>query len=98
MGQIQYKTKVQYIWNSEGTEKEPYINYKRVLGRSDCTLKNHEHTYYNSDLFPSMLNRAHKNATQGKEWCRLRELPDGVQVDTSKFLAVVTVSLPDNFR
>ena len=97
MGKIEYKTKVRQIRESDDTLSD-YIDYKRVLTRRDCDLKPRQHTYYNCDMFPSMLNRAHKTATNGREWCRLRDLPECVKIDTSKFLAVVTIELPDNFR
>ena len=79
-------------------EKIPYIEFKREVRRADCSMRNHEHTYYNSDLFPSMLNRIHKQLTNNKEWCSLTSLPEHVTIDTSKFLAVVTITLPETFK
>lgn len=97
MAAIHFKTKVRSLVEADQTES-PYIDLKRCVTRKDCNLKPHQHVYYNSDLFPSMLNRAYRQITQGREWLRLSELPPGVNVDTSGFLAVVTIQLPENFR
>ena len=97
MAQIQFKTKVRKLHEADDTLSD-YIELKRAVTRHDCDLKPHQHTYYNCDMFPAMLNRAYKAVTGSKEWIRLNQLPEGVTVDTSKFLAVVTVQLPENFR
>jgi hypothetical protein len=94
---IRYKTKVKYMYG-DNDEKIPYIEFKREVKRADCSMRRHERTYYNSDLFPSMLNRVHKQLTNNKEWCRLTDLPEHISIDTSKFLAVVTITLPDTFK
>lgn len=94
--QITFKTKVRKLHNGDGTTSD-YIEPKRVVGRVDCNLRPHEHTYYNSDLFPAMLNGAYNKVIGGKAFLCLESLPAGVTVDTSKFLAIVTVTLPDTF-
>ncbi len=96
MATITFKTKVRKIDEGDGTTSE-YIDYKRDVSRRDCDLKPHQHTYYNSDLFPGMLRSAYATATNGREWIRLKDLPSCVTVDTSKFLATVTVTLPPEF-
>jgi hypothetical protein len=45
-----------------------------------------------------MLNGAYQKVIKNKEWCRLSQLPENVKVDTSNFLAVVTVTLPESFK
>lgn len=97
-GAIVFKTKPYEVKQSDGT-KRLAIDWKKKLQRTDCTLRAHEHPYYNSDLFVLMLNRAYR-AIIGHyaSWCYLNELPEGVTVDTSKFMAVVTIKLPPNFR
>ena len=90
---ITYKVKVKQIGIAGETATEPYIEYKREIGRHDCDIRPHQHEYYNSDLFISMLKGAHKAATGGKQWCRLSQLPPSVAVDTSGFLAVVSVTV-----
>lgn len=97
MSTIQFKTKVRTMHEADDS-KSPYVELKREVSRHDCNLRPHQHTYYNSDLFPSMLNRAYRAVTGNREWLLLSQLPEGVTVDTSKFLAVVTIRLPENFR
>jgi hypothetical protein len=74
-----------------GDAKRAYVDYKAKVSRSDCDLKPHQHYYFNSDLFPSMLQRAYETALGGKRWGYLDALPDTVTVDASGFLACVTV-------
>jgi hypothetical protein len=46
-----------------------------------------------------MLNSAYRRIIgEYATWCYLDELPVGVTVDTSKFLAVVRIALPLEFR
>lgn len=97
MAHIQFKTKVKKLIESDNTESA-YIELKRRVKKSDCSLRPHEHTYYNSDLFEGILNRAYQAITHGKEWVRLNALPQHVTVDTSKFLAVVKIELPATFK
>jgi len=94
---VQFKTKIKYIYVND-TEKKPVVDYKRKVNRIDCNLRPHQHTYYNSDLFPSMLQRAYEKVTGGRDWSYLDCLPEGVQVDDSKFMAIVTVNLPESFK
>lgn len=89
---VSYKTKVKTM--SDGRK---YIDYKKLVGRSDCNLKPCDHLYYNSDLFVSMLKRALSIEQQGREWQYLDCIPASVKVDESKFLAVVTITLPQEF-
>lgn len=84
---IQYKTKVKKM--VDGRE---YIEYKKNLGRKDTPLKPHEHTYYNSDLFSSILTRTAQKAQDSRTWCYVDELPAGITLDTTGFLAVVTIT------
>jgi hypothetical protein len=91
-----YKTKPYKIWEDEKTFRLA-INFKQELGRTDCNLKPHEHSYYNSDLFAGMLKRAAREAQQGRSWQYLDSLPDCITVDTSRFLAVVRIQLPASF-
>jgi hypothetical protein len=62
-------------------------------------MKPCDHTYYNSDLFPGILNKTYQRIKgEYKTWSYVDELPEGCSVDASKFLAVVRVVLPENFR
>lgn len=97
MAKIVFKTKPYSIWS--GDVQRQAITFKKTLTRSNCDLKPHEHNYYNCDLFPGMLNRAYRKVIgEYKTWAYVDDLPVGVSVDTSKFLAVVTVELPANFK
>lgn len=95
MRAIQFKTKVRQITEHDGTRSQ-YIDFKRKLTKSDCTLKPHEHMYYNSDVFISILNRVYRRIIgEHTEWKRVQDLPSEITLDTSRFLAVVTIPLPD---
>ena len=95
MKTVSFKTKVKEIW--DGDIKKPFITFKKSITRSDCDFNYHEHTYGNSDLFLNMLNGSYKQAINNKEWSKLENLPESVQVDSSKFLATVTITLPESF-
>lgn len=97
---VEYKTKPFDVrQGKDSTETRKAINFKKTLGRTDCNLRPVDHRYYNSDLFPGMLNRAARQVIgEYREWAYLDELPAGVTVDTSKFLAVVRIELPESFR
>lgn len=86
---ITYKTKIKDFADNGGK----YIDYKKTFGRADCNLRPHEHSYYNSDMFPAMLNRAALKAQNNKQWCRIEDLPSCIVVDDSKFMAVVTMTI-----
>lgn len=94
---IEYKTKPYPVIQPDGTERQA-VTWKKQLTRKDCTLRPHEHDYYNSDLFAAILTRAYRVIVGTSEWCYLDRIPAGVTVDTSKFLAVVTIPLAKNFR
>jgi hypothetical protein len=84
---IEYRVKVRKM--EDGRE---YIDYKKKLNRSDCLLKPHEHAYYNCDMFPSILTESALNVQNNRTGCYLDELPQGVSVDTTAFLAVVNIT------
>lgn len=96
---IEYKTRPCKVWDAGGVDYRLAIDWKRRLHRADCNLRPQDHTYYNSDLFEGMLNSAYRRIIgEYATWCYLDELPVGVTVDTSKFLAVVRIALPLEFR
>ena len=91
---ITFKTKV--IEDSHGKK---YIMCKKTLTRHNCNLKPHEHRLYNSQLFAPCLNSIYRKAIGEYTKCIcLDELPPCVTVNTSKFLAVVTVNCIDNIH
>ena len=90
---ITYKTKIKLLGNSQSDEKAEYVVYKKDITRKDCLLKPHEHDYYNCDMFPSLLKRAHNEAIKNQEWCKLSELPENVTVEKNGFLSTVKVKV-----
>lgn len=93
---LQFKTKVLEPVEADESEAD-YIELKSEFHRSDCTLLPDEHRYCNSDLVPAVLNSAMREVTGGRPWFRLSELPAGVPVDTSGFLAIVRIQLLESF-
>ena len=88
---IQYKTKVKKF--SDGRK---YIDYKKTIEKKDFVGKPHEHNLYNSDLFKNCMNRCYKAIIgEYKRWEFIDSLPHGVSIDTSGFLAIVTINAPD---
>jgi len=81
---ITYKTKVRQM------EGRAYIDFKRTFSRKDCSLRPHEHDYYNSDLFPGLLRRFAEKMQRGRSWAYLDELPAGITVDQTGFLSTIT--------
>jgi hypothetical protein len=88
---ITFKTKIRTMLDSDNKPLE-YIEYKRKVSRANCNLRPHEHSYYNSDLFPSMLQRAYDKAIGNREWIALDKLPANVKLDRA-FLSTVTVEI-----
>lgn len=88
---IQYKVKVK-----EMVDGRKYITYKKKITRHDFVGKPHEHRLYNCDFFHIVLMRAHTAVIgEYKTWDYIDNLPGGVSIDTSSFLAIVTITSPD---
>ena len=91
---ISYKVKVQKA--QDGTE---FFRPKTKLTKHDCTSSLASVPNSNSDIFPKILQRAHRAAlglpswAPTSYWVRLSELPDGVTLTRSGFLSVVTVEV-----
>jgi hypothetical protein len=93
---ISFKTKPYPIWDND--IKRTAINFKVKINKTDCNIKPHEHRYYNSVIFTGMLNKVYKQIIgEYRTWAFIDELPENVSIDTSKFLAIVTVTLPASF-
>ncbi len=95
MYKIQFKTKLKN-YGVLGQDDSDYkaIEYKKKLTRKDCDLNATKHNWYNSDMFESMLNRAYKETIgQYTNHSDITKLPEFVSIDTSKFLAVVTIEI-----
>ena len=95
MAKISFKAKIQTVYNMDDTVAYHCIKVPE-LTRKHCDMdafRQHPKygSYANSDLFPGMLRRIRKD--KFGETIRLDKLPDGVTVDTSGFLAVVSISV-----
>lgn len=94
---IQFKTKPFTVEDS-GRHRVAFA-WKKTLTQDDCDLKPSEHTYFNSDLFPAMLNRYYRSVIgQHSETCYVDAMPAGVSIDCRNFLATVRIRLPAEFR
>lgn len=99
MKKIEFKTKPYKIRDCGENRNEIWmaIDFKKKLAKTDTNLKPHDHKYFNSALFEQILNREYRRIIGTKDWAYLNQLPVGVSVDASKFLATVTIELPETF-
>ena len=99
MPRVTFRAKVQPVtYMGEDTPRYSRIKVPQ-LTRAHCDMAafrtdRNWGAYANSDLFLNMLNGAKKLIGVG-EYIRLDEVPTGVTVDTSGFLAEVTFELPN---
>ena len=96
MPNVQFKAKVQTVYNMDDSIAYQYIKVP-ALTRSHCDMHQFRTdrkfgSYANSDMFPSMLARAVKVIVL-RDIIRLDSIPAGVLVDTSGFLANVTIAV-----
>lgn len=96
MTQIQFKAKVQKCYFSDGT----FYEYLPVpeFDRKHCDMaafRSHPKFggFANSDLFKGMLRHVRRDLFGNSSTLKLNDIPQGVKVDTSGFLAVVTVEV-----
>jgi hypothetical protein len=96
MPTIEFKAKVETIYNPDDTPAWQWVKVP-AIDRKHCDMpafRLHAKfgAYANSDLFKNLLARELK--TLGvKEYIKLHELPPSVTIDTSGFLARVTINL-----
>ena len=97
MPTVTFKAKPETIYNPDNTPAWTWVKVPK-LSRSHCNM--HEFRTHkrfgclaNSDMFPGILARAVKAAGVG-DHIRLDQIPDAVTVDTSGFLAKISISLP----
>jgi len=104
MAQIKFKAKVQKVQRISRPDGDKiefvYVEILKIptLTRSHCDMaafrRHPKYTHFaNSDFFPGMLARIKqdKGGTLGE--LKLDQLPAGVSVDTSGFLAEVTIEV-----
>lgn len=93
---IQFKAKVQTVYNMDDTVAWQFVKVPK-LTRSHCDMPSfRSHPKFgglaNSDLFPNLISGQLK-LHNIKEDIRLDRIPECVTIDTSGFLAVVTIVL-----
>lgn len=96
MATIQFKTKTQTVYDHDGTVAWRYVSVPRITTKH-CNMdefRNHPRygAYANSDLFPSLIARALKQAQVGAT-IRTDRVPECVTIDDGGFLTQVTISL-----
>lgn len=93
--EIVFRAKIEDVFDCE-TNKVTFRRIKvPVLKRSHCDMQAFRMSrafgsYANSDLFPSILGRVRSSIAKDG-YLRLDWLPENVSVDTSGFLAKVTI-------
>jgi len=98
MPTITFRTKPETVYNMDDTPAYVEVKVPQVTTRHCDMHAFHTHprygNYTNSVLFVPMLRRdlAARGVTMGGT-LRLDQLPEGVVVDTSGFLAQVTITL-----
>lgn len=95
---ITYKVKLNDFQQSATLEFKKGFIPKKTLSRSDCSMRPQDHTYYNSDMFLSMLSREHDALTAGKRIQYVGNLPPHISIKDCGFLHEVTIELPETFR
>jgi len=95
MATIQFKGKVKTIYYTYQANRD-YIQIP-ALNSKHCEMNAFRvhpkyGSYANSQLFPGILARLSKTIFGGK-YLYLDQIPEGVTVDTSGFLAVVTITV-----
>lgn len=89
---IEFKVKPYVI--IDGDQERIAFNWKKEVSRADCNLKNHQNDYYNSDLFPRLLNQFYTDKKgQYRTWSFIDNLPEGCEIDCSGFLAKVKIDI-----
>ena len=96
MASIQFKAKAHAIQNVDGTPAYTMIDVPE-LKRNHCDMAAfRKHPRYagiaNSDLFPNALKRIARDVAPAK-FIRTDRIPEGVTIDLSGFLAVVTIEV-----
>jgi len=86
---VTFKVKIKQLL--DGETRRDILDYKLKVSRSDCNLRPCDHDYYNSDLFPSMLQRAYDRAIANRRWQYLDCLPACVTVERGAFFSTVSV-------
>jgi hypothetical protein len=97
MARIQFKAKVKTMYNMDDSVAYEYVSVP-MLNRNHCDMpafRDHPKygSYANSDLFIGMLNGIRKTIFGNNNKLKLSDIPPNVSVDTSGFLAVITINV-----
>jgi hypothetical protein len=98
MSAITFKAKPQQVFNTDSTEAYRYVRVP-IFTRAHCDMdafRRHPRygSFANSDLFPGILKRIRKERFGASGQLRLDRIPEGVSVDITGFLAIVTIAVP----
>ena len=99
MATITFKTKVKEFWNVDGSSDGKYVNIPEFT-RAHCDMAEfRRHPRFggiaNSTLFPNALKRIRRDVLRSdyRGYVRLSDIPENMNIDTSGFLAVVTITI-----
>lgn len=97
MAKIQFKGKIQTVRFTDESLNYDYIRVPE-FDRRHCDMpafRSHSKygSYANSDLFRGILRRIRAEVFGGSDLLKLNAIPEGVNVDTSGFLATVSIDI-----
>ena len=97
---VAFRAKVETVYHMDGSVAWRQVRVP-TLARKHCDMTAFRaHARFgglaNSDLFPGILARLRRDTLGGadRDYLRLDRLPAAVTVDTSGFLALVTIAVP----
>lgn len=95
MARISFKAKPINVYNPDETLAYRAVPIPRAFTRSHCDMAAfRSHAKFggiaNSDLFPNALARVRRDMFGVRDAIRLDQIPAGVSIDTSGFLAIVS--------
>jgi hypothetical protein len=96
MPNITFKAKVETVWHMDHSPAYLRIRVPKIE-RRHCDMRSFEDdrrlgSYSNSNMFLPLVRRAMKDASI-PEHIRLDAVPESVEIDTSGFLAQVTIRI-----
>ena len=99
MANITFKTKIKEFWNVDGSSDGKYFTVPE-LKTIHCDMNQfRQHPKFggiaNSSLFPNALKKIRRDILRSdyRDFIRLSDMPGNVTIDTSGFLAVVTIEV-----
>ncbi len=99
MAKITFKTKIREFWNVDGSSDGKYFTVPEFKSTYCDMAAFRKHPKFggiaNSALFPNALKKIRRDILRSdyRDFIRLSDMPKNVTVDTSGFLAVVTVEV-----